>query len=319
MNTHRPSAIHRGFTLIELLVAITITTIIVTVLVSVTGIATDVWTRSRNELRAARQAKAMLDTMTNDFQGMVYRRSNANEWLNATQGAPTNSQNAAKLIFFTAATDRYNGDIGNTTSDLGGDISCVGYQLDYKNSIAGGTANYQTFVLTRALIDPNATFTNLMGKPDLSGAFSGAGYNTRLSDLSNLICDNVLQFTTTFQVEVKKTVGTTTNMIIVPITLDPTSTLTSKKCFRMVGTGIAGAGATNPPLWTGNVNVGGYDIASAEITAGRLVGVKVSITVVSDEGMARLRKDTTNTLASDSKFLKKFSYQYSKLIPVSNP
>ena len=45
----------KGFTLIELMVAMAITTVIVTVLVSITGVALDTWQRGRAEIRASRQ------------------------------------------------------------------------------------------------------------------------------------------------------------------------------------------------------------------------------------------------------------------------
>ena len=83
MKTPRISSFKRGFTLMELMVAMAITTIIVTVLVSITSIAIDTWNRSRSELRAARQAKAMVDTMARDFESLVTRRGNENEWLSA--------------------------------------------------------------------------------------------------------------------------------------------------------------------------------------------------------------------------------------------
>ncbi|MDP4645929.1 MAG: type II secretion system GspH family protein, partial [Akkermansiaceae bacterium] len=75
MKTPSPKA-RRGFTLIELLVAMAITTLIVTVLVSITSLALDTWNRSRSEIRASRQAKAMVDSMASDFESMVSRRGN---------------------------------------------------------------------------------------------------------------------------------------------------------------------------------------------------------------------------------------------------
>ncbi|MDP4722403.1 MAG: type II secretion system GspH family protein, partial [Akkermansiaceae bacterium] len=80
MKTPSPKA-RRGFTLIELLVAMAITTLIVTVLVSITSLALDTWNRSRSEIRASRQAKAMVDSMASDFESMVSRRGNNFEWL----------------------------------------------------------------------------------------------------------------------------------------------------------------------------------------------------------------------------------------------
>ena len=132
----------KGFTLIELMVAMAITTVIVTVLVSITGIAIDTWQRGRAEIRASRQAKSMLDTMAKDFESLVSRRGNNFEWLYSKveadlPGPSANmSSNAAEVIFFTAATDRYEGQIG-TDLDLGGDVSCVSYQLQYQDPVKG--------------------------------------------------------------------------------------------------------------------------------------------------------------------------------------
>ena len=50
----------RGFTLAELMVAMGITVLLLTLLVSVTGVALDGWRLSRNKVRASRQAKAAL-------------------------------------------------------------------------------------------------------------------------------------------------------------------------------------------------------------------------------------------------------------------
>lgn len=118
MNSPRQSATRRGFTLMELMVAMAITVIIVTVLVSITSIAVDTWNRSRAELRAARQAKAMVESMAADFEAMVTRRGNLNEWFTATSaktlpGDKLLSTNAAELVFFSGSTDRYNGDRRN--------------------------------------------------------------------------------------------------------------------------------------------------------------------------------------------------------------
>jgi len=119
-----------GFTLVELLVAMAITVILLGVLVYMTGISMDTYKNSRNEVRASRQAKEAVETLAKDFEGLMAKRDgNTYEWLyakvdNAT-GAEYVAANASQLIFFTGATDRYNGDIGGS-SDRGGDISTVG-------------------------------------------------------------------------------------------------------------------------------------------------------------------------------------------------
>ena len=181
----------------ELMVAMVITTLIATVLVSVTSVAIDTWNRSRAEIRAARQAKTMVDSMAGDFEAMVTRKNNKYEWLSAVcseklPGEKLASTNAAELIFFSGATDRYDGEIGiNNKKDLGGDVSCIAYRLTYKDPIEKNGKIFQTYVLNRLLVNPDATFKDLLGKTDLAAAFGD--YSGKLDEMRNFLCENVYQ------------------------------------------------------------------------------------------------------------------------------
>ena len=291
----------------ELMVAMAITTIIVTVLVSITSIALDTWNRSRSELRASRQAKSMIDAMARDFEAMVTRRGNTNEWLSAmtdnseTKGSSMESTNASNLIFFTAATDRYNGKIGDPIEDKGGDVSCVAYQLDYKDPIGSSDSKFGTYVLSRFLVDPKPTFDGLLGvanlaKP-LSGVFDGLYPKITVTDSKNFVCENIYQFTLTFHVQVT---DSTKNppFSSVPVTLGD-----STKTFRILGTGIT----TD------------YSGASAAVVpSGRITAVEISATVISDFGVDQTRPGR-RTFANDdakAKFLAQNSYQYTKLVQI---
>ena len=307
MTTRRTSAIKRGFTLMELMVAMAITTIIVTVLVSITSIALETWNRSRAELRASRQGKSMIDTMARDFEAMVTRRGNTNEWLSAivdpdlsNLGGNIKSENAARLIFFTAATDRYAGQIG-TTTDLGGDVSCVAYQLGYRDPIDnGGSSSFKTFVLNRLLVDPNNTFTNLLGKTgpnsSLESVFTAA-YGTQLSQPANFVCENVFQFSVTFHVLVTDATLTPPTFTV-PVTIGNSGQTT--KSFLIQGTGI-------------KAEIQGGTVTTAQLASGRVTAMEVSVTVISDFGIDQLRTRTF-TAAQRSEFLRKNSYEYTKLV-----
>lgn len=300
MKTPRTHSLKRGFTLMELMVAMAITTIIVTVLVSITSIALDTWNRSRAELRASRQAKSMVDTMARDFESLVTRRSNLNEWLSATSpdtqpGSGTlTSSNSSDLIFFSGSTDRYNGEIG-TTTDKGGDVSCIGYSLDYRDPIQQ-TGNFKTFVLNRVLVNPDDTFRDLLGKTDLSVAF--ASYKNRLKESSNFVCENIYQFTVTFHVEVTipNTANNTVEVVTKPFTVGQTTGGQVVKSFRIKGTGIE-----TPPT------------TSDEVKAGRIKAVEISLTVISDNGIDQLRTRNFNP-QQQADFLMKNSYHYTKLV-----
>lgn len=297
-----PSKSRSGFTLMELMVAMAITTIIVTVLVSITSIAIDTWNRSRAELRAARQGKAMVDTMARDFEALVTRRGNEFEWLSAVTpsslpGKKLQSTNAAELIFFAGSTDRYDGEIGSS-KDLGGDVSCVGYILDYKDPIdSGGDSKFETFVLNRLLVDPKPTFEKLLGQTNLETVFSS--YKSDLQKPENFVCENVYQFTITFHVEITETTGATSTVKTVPVTVGQGGSKTASS-FKIKGTGI-------------EVTGGSGSVTADQLKAGRLKAMEIALTVISDAGIDQLRN---RGFAGDqqAEFLAKNSYHYTKLI-----
>lgn len=313
MKTQRISATKRGFTLMELMVAMAITTIIVTVLVSITSIALDTWNRSRAELRSARQAKSMIDTMARDFESMVTRKGNTSEWLSAivdpdlgSLGDGLKSENAARLIFFTAATDRYAGQIGSAT-DLGGDVSCVAYQLEYRDPVEKGAAsNFKTFVLNRLLVDPKQTFDDLLGKTDATKTLQSVftpKFGSQLSDPSNFIAENVFQFSVTFHVQVTDTTVTPPAVFTVPVTIGSSGENITKS-FVVQGTGIKSDKEAS-------------GVTKAQLEAGRITSMEVSVTVISDFGIDQLRtrfKNNTPTATELAELLAKHSYEYTKLV-----
>ncbi len=306
MKTVSPHPSRRGFTLIELLVAMAITTIIASVLISVTAVAIDAWNRSRAEIRAARQAKHMVDTMARDFESLVTRKGNNFEWLYAATlpvlpgSSNQTSSNASKLIFFTAATDRYEGKI-NTPDDKGGDVSCVGYNLEYKNPIDGSNDKFSTFTLYRLLVNPDQAFASLLGKPELNTAFQP--FATTVSKLENYVCENIYQYSVVFHVEVTKNAGTATaTKFTVPVSLGPTAGGGRVTEFRILGTGLEVATSPNA------------SVTLDELKAGRVAAMEVSLTVISDFGMAQLRNGAVLKGNSLAKFMAKNSFQYSKLV-----
>ena len=318
MNLQQTSSAKRGFTLAELVVAMAITAIIVTVLVTVTSVALDTWNRSRSELRAARSAKTMVDFMARDFESLVIRKGNSYEWLSAVAdsnvvtpgiGGNMKSANASKLIFFTSAKDRYDGKLG-TSSDKGGEVSCVGYQLNCRDPFTGAAAAdaallTQTYVFNRVLVDPDNTFKDLMGKPDLTTAFST--YSSLVSDSKNFVCENVFQFTITFQVTAtvpaSGTIPATT--VNVPVIIGPDSGPMTATSFKVNGTGIVS-------------DIAGGTVSKAQLATGKITGVSFSTTVISDFGIEQIKK---RSFTDDQKadFIAKNSYQYTKLVPLSPP
>lgn len=319
---NRRSTAH-GFTLIELLVAMAITTIIITILVSITSLSLDTWNRSRAEIRAARQGKSMIDSMARDLESLVVRKGNSFEWLYAKSNPSSDgpkgnaSPNAVDLIFFSAATDRYDGKIG-TADDKGGDVSTIGYKLVYKDPIAGDTEDkYKTFVLYRKIVNPDDTFKDLLGQTDLEAKFStftGTGANS-VDDERNFICENVYQFTLIFHVEV--TVPATggpgsANTVDVPIVVDTNGS--GDRNFKITGTGINTSFSVPSALAS--------KISADQLKTGRVSAVEISLTVLTDFALNRMQKVDFKAAGGKSKddmkaeFIAKNSYEYSKLIPV---
>lgn len=316
MKTHRISPRKHGFTLVELLVAMFITTIIVSVLVAITSISLDTWNRSRSELRAARQAKSMIDTMARDFESLVSRKGNTNEWLSAkvdenlsSIGGKLKSTNASKLVFFTAATDRYSGKVG-TSADNGGDVSCVAYQLEYKDPISGTGGKFDTFVLNRLLVNPDDTFQNLLGETQTDSSQGGettlesvfnANYGSQISDEENFVCENIYQFAITFFVQTTTTTGNGANATTVvqnhQVTVDD-----NNDSFRILGTGIE----TTAPA----------GLTDAEFAAGRVTAVQISTTVLSDFGVEQAKIRSFKNDADKAKFFNQNSFSYSKVVQI---
>jgi prepilin-type N-terminal cleavage/methylation domain-containing protein len=308
MKTPISRRLRKGFTLIELLVAMAITTVIVTVLVSITAVALDTWQRGRSEIRASRQAKSMLDTMAKDFESLVSRRGNNFEWLyakvesNLPGPSANQSSNAADLFFFTAATDRYLGDIGGT-DDMGGDVSCVGYQLKWQDPVKGEEDdNSATFVLYRLLVDPDETFQDLLGKEDLEQEFSSK-YTSDIKKVENFVCENIYQFTLTFHVEVTKAASGNASPEILPVRVTLGDSGAGKE-LRLRGNGIVFDGST------GSIKP---SVSVDELKAGRLTGVEIGITVLSDSAVIRLNNSALKDEVRE-KILAQESFQYSRVV-----
>ncbi len=314
----------KGFTLIELLVAMAITTIIITILVSITGLSLDTWNRSRSEIRASRQAKAMIDSMSRDLESLVVRKGNNFEWLYAKFNPPGDSPkdqyespSAADFVFFTAATDRYDGNIGPDFPNSKGDVSTVVYQLTYKDPIGGGSNDkFKTFVLYRKLINPDVTF-GVTPDPGILGTQfteSGNGLLTTaqnagaaVDDDTNFICENVYQFNLTFHVEVAKPDG---SLITVPVQLGAVGEDKATNLFKVGGSG----------LHMDDINRTYSNLSKAELNkalkVGRLTSVEISLSVITDFGLRQMQSPRDIDENDLDEFIAENTYQYSKLVPV---
>lgn len=298
------SIFRRGFTLAELLVAMTITLILVTLTITITGTAIDAWRGARTEIRAASQAKIMLNALGSDLESMIIRRNNEFEWLHAdakdTQVGPEEqpSPNAGRLIFFTQASDRYNGEVGNEAIDKGGDVCAVSYQLTYTDPIFGGEdEDTSTFVMYRSLLNPDETFRGLLGEEDLEKAYQSKSTGNEPVDF---ICENIYELTVTFVVEYldeneeKKTV----RIPVMATTKGPDAV----REFVINGTRIKANGRDTVPYKNGSV-----------------VAVDLSITVLSDPGLRILKNSPFSNEEDKALFIAQNGYRYTKTVLTPRP
>ena len=279
-----PSAKAKGFTLLELMVAMSVTVILLGMVTFMTGVSMDGYKGSRDKVVAGRQAKEALDAITKDFEAMVARADGSdNMWLYAevepnlstALGGPAGKTitNAPRLIFFTGAPDRYDGDIGGT-NDNGGDVSALSYRLAYRDQISGTAANavgaFPSFTLYRHLVDPDATFTNVLGQVNLTAPVAPAvNQFTDALDFTaeNVLAENIYELTVTFLVQrsngVKRfTIGQNT-----------------------------GTQQYHSLVIKGNGILSKADSASTEVAeAGQLVGVEIGMTVLSERGLVMTEK-----------------------------
>ena len=294
----------KGFTLPELLVAMAITVVLVSLTVVITGSALDAWRAARNEIRAAQQAKIMLDALGKDLESFVVRGNNNYEWLNVKSESrdigPEGrlSPNSASLIFLTAATDRYDGNVGREDDDKGGDISAVGYSLEYRDPIfSDQNERFSTFVLYRNLIDPDQTFQGLLANEDLEQSYQAASGGAITG--SNFMCENIFEISVVFSVEYVDS-NDELKLIRVPV----------------MGTS-GGANAVGEFSILGNaIKADGQD---PQYGQGRVIGVDLNITVLSDTGMRLIRRVPFDTPEEKAKFLSENSYSYSRTIVLPQP
>lgn len=306
--------IQAGFTLIELLVSMSITVILLGILVYMTGISMDRYKESRNEVRASRQAKEAMNVIASDLESMVSRRDGmSHEWLYIGQEprgleGPNGKEvtNASQLIFFTGATDRYNGAIG-TDQDSGGDVSAVCYRLVYRDQISNKEADeadsYPVFALYRHLVDPDETFgiggaKGLLAVDNLQSEYRGMFRDQDDLTAAHFLVENIYEFTVTFLVEYTVSSGTNTEKRIERVTLRQGETSGYTE-FRLTGDLISVKGGSN----------------GSKFENGNIVGAEISITVLTDQGMVLAAKSGMKR----EEIIKKHTYHYTKKINTPRP
>jgi hypothetical protein len=115
------------------------------------------------------------------------------------------------------------------------------------------------------------------------------------------MCENVYQYSVTFRVDVPGVVAGANVVRPVRVTMGRNSNAND---FRLYGDRIVTDASVS----------GGMSVTNDEIRAGRLTGVEISITVISDFGINQLKQRTFSSPQAKAQFLAQHSYEFSKTV-----
>lgn len=334
----------KGFTLMELMAAMTITTILVVIIVGLTRTGVDIWKKTINDIRTTALARQAMDVLYSDLGAIQMRSGNSYEWLLAENDRDLQSGarrsgssdmkmgpegaeivNASRLIFFTSAIDRnpaiLSADADHVTSDYAaskatmGDINCVGYKLEYRDQILNRDASedgigFPVYSLYRNLIPADKTYEDILSKDNLYQAYSRLAANE--TDSINFIAENIIEMTLVFEVEYDSG-GKKEN--------DGSTATREVETVPLIATGYSKANAYRKVSILGNqLRVERQGSSDSRMNYGNIVGLSVSLTVVTDEGMAIIDEVRKGKPAPDpKKFFAKYTKGFSQRINIPKP
>ena len=310
-----------AFTLIELLAAMTITTVLVLVIVALTSRGVDIWRWVLQDVRTTTLARTAMDTMTKDFESMQFRPGNPFEWMlvqrdsdlvsraektkvsrkkgrssslnearvNLMTMGPEGAKitNASQLVFFTTATDRNpaKSSMDMRNDRIIGDVNCVGYKLLYRDQILDQDATaesdgFPVYSLYRNLISAEDTVRNLLGQQDLWSAY--ARYQQDETVPSNFLVENIVEMTLIFEVDYQKKIGNSGSN-----KSDKDASQRASVLVPVMTTGANRLGScTQMDVYGNRLDIIGSSVNIDDLKSGRVTAVTISMTVVTDEGMA---------------------------------
>jgi prepilin-type N-terminal cleavage/methylation domain-containing protein len=281
VSTKRPSK-KTGFTLIEIMVATAVMVVMVGLVIQITSQVLNVWNRSTGQLAANAEARIAMEVLTSDLEMAVFR-NNGMQWLRAEKVETDLGTNTVALRLFAPAQDRPEGP---------GDICAIAYQLENRDPVSGsaaeGSPDDRLWILYRLVVNPENTFTDLMGEgnqnvvPSSDGSSSYEPWPDFVDDGKNYLARNVVEFSLDFFVHDDGQESTQTKV-------EATSNNLSDNT-------IFGSGVPNPNLRNGGATVG-PQAYSWESTPTKqqlayrqpLAYAEIRLTVISDEGALLLQ------------------------------
>lgn len=315
-----------GFTLIELIVAMAITAILVYIIGQLTQQGVALWNSVRQDVNTSSYSRSALQVISHDLEAFQMRSNNKYQWFHAkADKAPDNAPKSLKIprsvqcVFFACAPDR-NPSVSSSTSlrgnyrearshnqDTQGDVNAISYRLMYRDQILNlpasnrkdDTASFPIFALYRQVIAPRETFENLLGKENLEQAY--AGYEVNEKD--NFLCENIVEMNLIFTIQYTdnsadaKKGRAEYKTITVPVV----ASYSRGSVVSVYGDRVVIDGST-------------YNNA-------RIVSANVSITVLTEEGMALINQVRLGRRKAPkaADFFARYTRSFSRLVALPQP
>lgn len=327
MQAHTPhfTGLKRAFTLVELLVAMAITAILVVLIMQLTGQSVRLWKVMREDTVSANTARAALQIICQDLESIQIRSDDSdNEWFYAEvdqsmTGLPRGLSipKSARLIFFTIPPDRnpavginssqrsnYRSTLSNNP-DMQGDVSAVSYRLLFRDQVLnvanrdGDSTMFPLFSLYRNIVTPRDTFEQVLCRNDIKSAYS----HYAADEEKSFLCENIVDMSLVLHVEYS----------------DSSSSETSED-YKSVALPIrATQGGSRDTFRLYSRYASAHEHGRMENA--RLVSVEVSITVLTEEGVAMVQQVRLKQRRAPNlkEFYSRYTRSYSRTVSLPVP
>lgn len=302
----RDSRPPRGFTLIEVLTATGIMTVVILVVLSLTTNVLNIWNRSTGKLSANYEARVALDILARDLESMILRNRDQC-WLEVIYAEPNGADvisdyqdavpQTASIYLLAPVIDRprYN----STGNEILGDVCLEVFSLAYRNPFTGSNDSSPPplFGLYRFVVDAENTFEHVLS----IASYIAAPNQNLLSGLTPQYYDedgNLAPSTALLDVsDSDSTIFESENFLSANI-VDFQIIFWYRRLTDGTFEALTNSGdATGDPISFVYAN-GIYRLGTVDkiVNAGPLEFADITITVMSEEGMALVENaDATDT------------------------
>ncbi|MBQ2814160.1 MAG: prepilin-type N-terminal cleavage/methylation domain-containing protein [Akkermansia sp.] len=315
-----------GFTLIELIVAMAITAILVYIIGQLTQQGVALWNSVRQDVSTSSYSRSALQVISHDLEAFQMRSNNKYQWFHAkADKTPDNAPKGLKIprsaqcVFFACAPDR-NPSVSSSSSLRGnyrearshnqetqGDVNTISYRLMYRDQILNlpassnrdDTSSFPLFALYRQVIPPRETFEHLLGKDNLEQAY--AGYE--MKETENFLCENIVEMNIMFTIQ---------------YTDNSADAKKGRAEYKSVTVPVVASYSRGSvvSVYGDRIEVDGTTYNNA-----RIVSANVSITVLTEEGMALINQIRLGRRRAPkaADFFAKYTRSFSRLVALPQP